>query len=147
MTAERTGVILMVEDNPLDLDLTLRALKVSGITNPVRLCRDGAEALDYVYARNAFSGDAPVPVLVLLDLKLPKIDGIDVLRAMRAHQPYRFVPVVILSTSAEERDLSAAYECGANSYVTKAVNFDRFVDVIRQLASYWLTVNRTITPQ
>jgi CheY-like chemotaxis protein len=145
MVAERMGTILLVEDNSLDLDLTLRAFKVTRVANPVQICRDGAEALDYVHTRKAFEGQAPVPMLVLLDLKLPKVDGIEVLRAMRAHTRYRYVPVVIVSTSAEERDIAAAYEQGANSYIPKAVNFDRFVDTIRQVATYWLTINRTLT--
>jgi two-component system response regulator len=144
MSAERNGTLLLVEDNPLDLDLTLRALKVVGVSNPVRVCTDGSEALDYVHERSKFAQNAPVPALVLLDLNLPKIDGVEVLRGMRAHARYRFVPIVILSTSEEERDLVAAYEGGANSYVVKAVSLDRFVEAIRQIGIYWLTVNRPV---
>jgi CheY-like chemotaxis protein len=141
MVAELEKTILLVEDNPLDLHLTLRALKASGVTYPVEVCRDGVEALDYVHARNSFAQHAPVPSLVMLDLKLPKVNGIEVLRAMRADSRYRHVPVVILSTSDEEPDLRAAYENGANSYVAKVINFDQFTETVRQVSGYWLNVN------
>jgi CheY-like chemotaxis protein len=145
MTAQQhNGTILIVEDNQLDLDLTLRAFKVNGVTNPVQVCRDGVEALDYIHARNAFAAAAPVPALVLLDLKMPKVDGFQVLKALRAEPRYKTVPVVVLSTSREERDIATAYASGANSYVDKGVNYDRFIEVMRHISVYWLTVNRTL---
>lgn len=136
--------ILLVEDNPDDVDLTLRAFKRAGITQPVDVARDGAEALDYLFAQGAFAsraGQQP-PVLVLLDLKLPRLDGHEVLRRIRADARTRLLPVVILTSSVEEADLSRGYGGGCNSYVRKPVSYTEFVEAARQLGLYWLVLNR-----
>lgn len=135
--------ILLVEDNPDDELLTLRALKKNKIGNQIVVARDGAEALDYLFAAGTHEGrDASVmPQLVLLDLKLPKIDGLEVLRRLRADDRTRLLPVVILTSSVEERDLVEGYRLGANSYVRKPVDFDQFTAAARQLGLYWLLLN------
>lgn len=127
--------ILLVEDNPDDIELTLRALKKHNISNEVIVVRDGAAALDRLL------GGGELPEVVLLDLKLPKVDGIEVLRRVRADARTRLLPVVILTSSREERDLAAAYASGANSYVQKPVDFAQFSDAVRQLGLYWLLLN------
>lgn len=135
--------ILLVEDNPSDEELTLRALKKSNVLNPIAVARDGAEALDYLLARGKHAAaPPPLPSVVLLDLKLPKINGLDVLRALRSEQRTRLLPIVILSSSNEQRDLVASYELGANSYVRKPVDFGQFLEAARQLSQYWLVVNQ-----
>lgn len=138
-------IILLVEDDENDEALTLRALKKNNIKNELAVVRDGAEALDWLFARGVHaSRDASVlPQVVLLDLKLPKIDGLDVLRAIRSDPRTRRLPVVILTSSKEERDLAAGYDLGANSYVRKPVAFEDFADAIRQLGLYWLVLNET----
>jgi two-component system, response regulator len=136
--------ILLVEDNPNDEALTLRALKKSNILNPVVVARDGAEALDYLFARGEFqarSSDGN-PEVVLLDLKLPKVDGLEVLRQLRADERTKLLPVVVLTSSVEEQDLLRGYALGANSYVRKPVDFDQFVDAVKQLGLYWLVLNQ-----
>jgi CheY-like chemotaxis protein len=134
--------ILLVEDNPDDVELTLRALKQNNIRNEIVVVPDGAEALDYLFVRGKYSGGrAPAPQLVLLDLKLPKVDGLEVLRQMRAHEATRLLPVVILTSSKEEQDVVNGYKLGANSYVPKPVDFNRFVEAVRQLGLYWLLLN------
>jgi two-component system, response regulator len=135
--------ILLVEDNPDDEALTLRALRKHNIINEVVVARDGAEALDYLFAVGAWSGRDPraMPQLVLLDLKLPKIDGLEVLRRIRADERTRLLPVVILTSSNEEKDRIGGYGLGANSYVRKPVNFDEFIEAVRQLGLYWLVLN------
>ncbi len=135
--------ILLVEDNQNDITLTLRALKKNGITNDVTIARDGAEALDYLFGTGPFEGrDATVlPVLILLDLKLPKISGIEVLQRLRLDERTRLVPVVILTTSGEEQDLIDGYRFGANSYIRKPVDFNNFIEAVRQLGLYWLVLN------
>lgn len=136
-------VILLVEDNPDDEALTLRALKKNNILNEVVVARDGAEALDYLFGAGAWAGrDTRVqPQLVLLDLKLPRIDGLEVLRRIRADERTRLQPVVILTTSKEDRDVIAGYALGANSYIRKPVSFDEFMVAVRQLGLYWLVLN------
>jgi CheY-like chemotaxis protein len=135
--------ILLVEDNPDDEALTLRALKKNNIANAVNVARDGEEALDYLFARGRYKGREPadLPTVVLLDLKLPKIDGLEVLTQLRAHERTRLLPVVILTSSKEEQDLLRGYRLGANSYIRKPVDFDQFVEAIRQLGLYWLVLN------
>jgi len=136
-------VILLVEDNPDDAELTMLALKQNNVGNAVKWVKDGAEALDYLFCRGAYAGRDPrSPVLVLLDLKLPKVDGLEVLRQMRADPRVRLTPVVILTSSAEERDIVQGYGLGANSYVRKPVDFARFHEATRQLALYWLVLNQ-----
>jgi len=136
-------VILLVEDNPDDEALTLRALKKSNILNEVVVARDGAEALDYLFGTGAHAGrDTRVqPEIVLLDLKLPRVDGLEVLKRMRADARTRLQPVVILTTSNEERDVLSSYELGANSYIRKPVDFEQFMDAVRQLGLFWLVLN------
>jgi two-component system response regulator len=136
-------VILLVEDNPDDEALTLRALKKNNIRNAVVVARDGAEALDYLFGTGASAGREALelPQVVLLDLKLPKVDGLEVLRRLRAHPRTRLLPVVILTSSKEERDLVNGYALGANSYVRKPVDFAEFTEAVRQLGLYWLILN------
>ncbi len=135
--------ILLVEDDPGDVDLTLRALQRDGIANEVDVVRDGAEALDYMFRRGAYEGRDPeeCPVVILLDLKLPKVDGVEVLKALRADERTRCMPVVILTSSDQEEDITKCYECGANSYVTKPVSAPDFRRAVRQLGLYWALVN------
>jgi two-component system response regulator len=137
------NAILLVEDNPDDEALTLRAFKKNNIRNPVVVVRDGAEALDYLFASGNYAGRdaAELPQVVLLDLKLPKVDGLEVLRRIRADERTNVLPVVILTSSREEQDLVEGYRLGANSYVRKPVNFDEFVEAARQLGLYWLLLN------
>ena len=135
--------ILLVEDNPDDEALTLRALKRNNILNEVVVARDGAEALDYLFAQGAYSDrDAGnLPEVVLLDLKLPKLDGLEVLRRIRDEPLTRRLAVVILTSSNEERDIIAGYDLGANSYIRKPVDFNQFMEAVRQLGVYWLVLN------
>jgi two-component system, response regulator len=135
--------ILLVEDNSDDEALTLRALKKNNIKNEIVVARDGVEALDYLFATGTHAGRDPsvMPQVVLLDLKLPRIDGLEVLKRMRANERTHLVPVVILTSSNEERDRIAGYKLGANSYVRKPVDFSQFVDSVRQLGLYWLILN------
>jgi len=134
-------VILLVEDNPKDEALTLRALKRSNILNPVVVAHDGVEALDHLFAPGADGMSNPLPQLVLLDLKLPKIDGLEVLRRIRGDERTRILPVVVLTTSTEDRDLLEGYRLGANSYVRKPVDFIQFAAAVGQLGLYWLVLN------
>ncbi len=136
-------IILLVEDNPDDVHLTLRSLKKNNISNPVIVARDGLEALDYLFCRGTFAGRDPdhLPVVVLLDIKLPKIDGIEVLKQMRENDQTKLLPVVILTSSREERDVLDGYRFGANSYVRKPVDFVEFNEAIRHLGLYWLLWN------
>ena len=134
--------ILLVEDNPNDEALTLRALRKNDINDRVVVARDGAEALDYLFATGPYQNPTPaLPRVVLLDLKLPKVDGLEVLRRMRAHARTRLLPVVILTSSNEERDLLAGYGSGANSYIRKPVDFTEFAETVRHLGRYWLHLN------
>jgi two-component system response regulator len=135
--------ILLVEDNPSDVALTRRALEKARIANPLVVAEDGQEALDYLWGEGAHAGRdaAELPSLVLLDLKLPRVPGIEVLRRIRRDARTRRVPVVILTTSREEQDLSAGYDSGVNSYVQKPVNFEQFAAAVKQLGLYWLVLN------
>jgi two-component system, response regulator len=139
-----SDVILLVEDNADDEALTLRALKKNNVSSQIVVTRDGADALAYLFGTGAYAGrDArATPGLILLDLKLPKIDGLEVLRRLRADERTRFVPVVILSSSREETDVVQGYSLGANSYVRKPVDFTRFAEAVGQLGVYWLKLNR-----
>ena len=136
-------VILLVEDNPDDQALTLRAFKRSNIMNEVLVVHDGVEALDYLFAQGAYADRDPtqLPELVLLDLKLPRIDGLEVLRRLRADARTRLLPVVVLTSSDEERDIVESYSLGANSYIRKPVDFTQFTEAVRQLGLYWLVLN------
>ena len=136
-------IILLVEDNPDDVILTERALKKSHILNKLVVARDGAEALEYIFGTGNYSGRAMnnMPEVILLDLKLPKIDGLEVLKKIRADKRTKLLPVVILTSSKEENDLINGYSLGANSYIRKPVNFNQFAEAIRQLGLYWLVLN------
>lgn len=139
--------ILLVEDNPRDEELTLRALQKSRVLNPVVVARDGVEALDYLFCRGAHAGrDGALPQVVLLDLKLPRIDGLEVLRAIRLDERLKLLPVVILTSSVEEQDLVRSYSLGANSYIRKPVDFEQFVEAVRTLGLYWLVLNQSPPP-
>ena len=135
--------ILLIEDNPDDVELTLRALKKNNIANPVVIARDGVEALDYIFATGAHAGRdvSDVPAVTLLDLKLPKVDGLEVLARIRADERTKTFPVVIITSSREEQDIASGYKLGANSYVRKPVDFTQFADAVRQLGLYWLVLN------
>ncbi|HEB59147.1 MAG TPA: response regulator [Gammaproteobacteria bacterium] len=139
---ERT--ILLVEDNPDDEALTLRALSKNNILNEVVVTRDGVEALDYLFGTGTYEGrdTSRQPELILLDLKLPRLDGLEVLKRLRADDRTRLQPVVILTTSNEERDIISSYELGANSYIRKPVDFNQFIEAVGQLGLYWLVINQ-----
>jgi len=133
--------ILLVEDNPADVELTLRAFRRRKLTNPIAVARDGEEALDYVHRRGAFADSAPIPGLILLDLRLPKVDGLEVLRELKSHPVYRNIPVVVLTTSSEDRDIKKSYELGAASYIVKPVEFEKFLEVVERIDLYWILTN------
>ncbi|SFN88893.1 hypothetical protein SAMN05216386_2089 [Nitrosospira briensis] len=130
--------ILLIEDNPMDVDLTRRAFIRHNLAYPLEVLRDGQEALDFIAGRRA---GEPVPSVILLDLKLPKVSGLDVLRAIRAHPDLGTVPVVVLTSSADDGDVHQAYKLGANSYILKSVDFEKFIDVARQIELYWTVLN------
>jgi len=136
--------VLLVEDNPQDRELTIRALKQSNLANHLVAVEDGAEALDLVFGRGKYAGrsTAPVPRVVLLDLKLPKVDGLEVLRVLKQDERTRAIPVVVVTSSKEDPDIKTAYALGANSYVVKPVDFDAFVEAVSRLGLYWLLVNQ-----
>ena len=138
-----TKTILLIEDNPDDEALTLRALKRNNILENVVVVRDGAEALDYLFASGRYAERdlAALPDVVLLDLKLPKVDGLEVLQRIRGDERTRRVPIVILTSSNEERDIINGYDSGANSYIRKPVDFNQFMEAVRQLGMYWLVMN------
>jgi len=136
-------IILMVEDNSSDIDLTQRAFRKSHIANELVVLEDGQEALDYLFGTGAYEGHKiqRLPAVVLLDLKLPKVDGLEVLKEIRSHTHTRRIPVIILTSSSEEQDIGASYDLGANSYIRKPVDFSRFTEAILQLNLYWLVIN------
>jgi CheY-like chemotaxis protein len=134
--------ILLAEDSANDVELTLAALEEHRLANEIVVVRDGAEALDYLHARGAYANRPPGnPALLLLDLKMPKVDGLDVLRAIKADAGLKTIPVVMLTSSREERDLITSYELGVNSYVVKPVDFSEFMDAVRQIGIFWAVVN------
>ncbi len=138
----RTNTILLVEDNKDDEELTLRAFQKSHMMNDIVVVRDGLEALDYLSSSGLYAGREPgMPAVMLLDLKLPKLNGLEVLRRMRADERTRRVPVVVLTSSNEERDILSSYDLGANSFVRKPVDFGQFMDAARELGMYWLVTN------
>ncbi len=136
--------ILLVEDNPNDLELTLHALKRYNLGNHVEVARDGAEALDFLFCTGAYTGRNPRngPKLILLDLKLPKVDGLQVLQRIKDDENMRKIPVVVMTSSREERDIVDSYRLGVNSYVTKPVDFSQFVEAVRQVGMYWVVLNQ-----
>jgi two-component system, response regulator len=139
-----TRVLLLVEDNPNDEELTLRAFRKVNVANPIVVARDGAEAIDWMFGTGAHAGRdvLDTPAVILLDLKLPKMSGLDVLKLLRADERTKFVPVVVLTTSNEERDVIESYALGANSYIRKPVNFTEFIQAVAQLGVYWLALNQ-----
>ena len=143
MTADAVD-ILLVEDDPKDVKLTLHALRAENLGNSIEIARDGEEALDFLFCRGAYSGRAPDnhPKLILLDLKLPKVDGMQVLREIKGNAATQAIPVAILTSSTEERDLVESYKLGVNSYIQKPVDFDQFKQTIKTLGLYWLVVNK-----
>ena len=147
MTANAMRTILLVEDNPDDAELTMRAFAKAKIANQIVHVSDGQEALDYLFSTGAYADRDPAaaPTMVLLDLNLPRLNGLDVLKAMRADPRTRWVPVVMLTSSNEERDLIASYDLGANSFVRKPVDFAQFLEAAQQLGMYWLVLNQQPT--
>ncbi len=141
--AETLVDILLVEDNPNDVELTLDALRDYKLANHIHVVRDGAEALDFLFCTGAYAGrSSQNPRLVLLDLKLPKVNGIEVLQRIRADPRTHTTPVVVLTSSREERDLAASYDLGVNSYIVKPVDFEQFAEAVRQIGFYWLLLNQ-----
>lgn len=139
--------ILLAEDSETDAEMTMRALKQNKLTNAVVWVKDGSEALDYLKREGSFADRAPtLPKLVLLDIKMPKVDGIEVLRAIKADESLRSIPVVMLTSSAEERDIVESYELGVNSYLVKPVEFERFVDEVARAGCYWTVMNKVPLP-
>jgi CheY-like chemotaxis protein len=140
--------ILIAEDNPNDLELTMAALQAHRVANEIVVVRDGAEALDYLYRRGEFADRPPgSPALVLLDLKMPKVDGLEVLKQIKADPQLRTTPVVMLTSSREEVDLIRSYDLGVNAYVVKPVAFDEFMNAVRQLGAFWAVLNEVPPPQ
>lgn len=131
--------ILLVEDNPMDVDLTLRAFQRRRVTNPVHVARDGEEALAWL---PRWEAGEPTPLVILLDLKLPRVDGLEVLMQIKSHPNFRVIPVVVLTTSSEGADVNRAYQLGANSYIVKPVEFEKFLEVSEKLDVYWTLINR-----
>ncbi|HEX2698191.1 MAG TPA: response regulator [Anaerolineales bacterium] len=144
---EKFVEILLVEDNPNDVELTLRAFKKNNLTNPVQVVRDGAEALDFIFCTGAYADRhiENTPKVILLDLKLPKVDGLEVLKRIKADERTRRIPVVVLTSSREERDIVESYELGVNSYIVKPVDFDQFVESARNIGLYWILLNQSPT--
>ena len=140
-----TKVILLIEDNPDDAELAVRALEMGRVKSTIVRAQDGVEALDYLFGTGAYAaGPGVMPDIVLLDLKLPRVDGLEVLRRVRADERTRYLPVVIMTSSLGERDIEAGYALGANSYVCKPVQFSQFVETANQLCAYWLTINQPV---
>ncbi len=139
------NIILLVEDNPNDAKLTVHALEKSNLVNEIVVARDGAEALDYLFGTGAYEGrdTSVMPMFVLLDLKLPRVDGFEVLQKLRSDGRTRFLPIVVLTSSKEEKDIIESYSLGVNSYVCKPVDFSGFMDAARQLGLYWLLLNES----
>jgi two-component system response regulator len=138
-----TVEILLVEDNPNDVELTLHAFRKHNLANRIHVARDGAEALDFLFCRDTYQDRDPViPRVILLDLKLPKVDGLEVLRQLRADERTRLMPVVVMTSSRQESDVVEAYKLGINSYIVKPVDFEQFTESVRQIGYYWLLLNQ-----
>lgn len=140
MNVEKVDIVL-IEDNPFDVELTLRALKKYNFTNGIKVLNDGQEALDF-FSTQYFPVGAGCPLLILLDLKLPKVDGLEVLRTIRANENTKLIPVAVLTSSAEDRDRIESYQLGVNSYIVKPVEFDKFAKVVADIGFYWVLVNK-----
>ena len=142
-----TGIdILLVEDNPRDVEMMLRALRKHNLANKVHVVKDGAEALDFIFVRGAYAHRDPnhPPMVVVLDLKLPKVSGLEVLRAIKGDAQARTIPVVVLTSSQEEKDMVESYQLGVNSYIVKPLDFDKFVQAVGEIGFYWLVINRPL---
>ena len=139
--------ILLVEDNPNDVELTLHAFRKNHLMNPIKVLRDGAEAMDYIFGVDGNGRGHPFPRLILLDLKLPKVSGLDVLRRLKSTEATKAVPVVILTSSREERDIVESYRLNVNSYIVKPVDFEQFNESVRTLGMYWLLMNQPPQPE
>jgi CheY-like chemotaxis protein len=144
MMVENPVEILLVEDNPSDVELALHALKKNNLANHIEVVRDGAEALDFIFATGAYSerDTNNTPRVILLDLKLPKVDGLEVLQRIKSDPRTKIIPVVVMTSSHEERDIVESYKLGVNSYITKPVDFGQFTEAVRQLGMYWLLLNQ-----
>jgi len=144
MSDESTVEILLVEDNPQDLELALRALRKANLTNRILIARDGAEALDFIFCEGSHASRKieESPKVILLDLKLPKVDGLEVLQRIKSDPRTRLIPVVVLTSSKEQNDVVESYKLGVNSYIVKPVNFERFAEAVQQLGMYWLLLNQ-----
>lgn len=149
MAGEGGVEILLVEDNPSDVELTLHAFKKNKLTNRIHVVRDGAEALDFIFGTGGYAGRdvSDQPKVILLDIKLPKVDGLEVLRRIKADPRTRTIPVVLLTSSREERDIIDGYNLGGNSYIVKPVEFEQFTDAVRELGMYWLLLNKPPSEQ
>ncbi len=137
--------VLLVEDSPSDAELTIRALKERKMANKLYLVKDGAEALDFIFGEGKYAGrgNSKLPRVILLDLKLPKVNGLEVLRRLKSNERTRLIPVVVLTSSTEESDVVKSYQLGVNSYINKPVNFDRFAEAVSELGLYWLLLNKS----
>jgi len=144
ITQNKNLPILLVEDNPVDIDLTIRAFKKQNLTNPVEIARDGEEAIELI---KQWENGKPIPVVILLDLKLPKYNGLEVLKEIKTHKVFSTIPVVVLTSSAEDSDIETAYKLGANSYIVKPVEFDKFIEVAAQIELYWTVLNLSHIPK
>jgi CheY-like chemotaxis protein len=146
--SEKAVEILLIEDNPNDLELALRALRKHHLANHIEVARDGAEALDFLFRRGAYAQRDfnHVPKVILLDLKLPLVDGLEVLRQIKANPRTKMIPVVVLTSSSQDRDIVESYNLGVNSYIVKPVDFEQFTEAVRQLGFYWLLLNQAPTP-
>jgi CheY-like chemotaxis protein len=144
MNNTNTADLLLVEDNPQDLELALRALRKAGLESHVHVSRDGAEATEYIFCEGAFANRqiADVPRVILLDLKLPKVDGLEVLKRLKSDSRTKAIPVVVLTSSKEQSDIVASYNFGVNSYIVKPVDFERFTEAVRSLGLYWMLLNQ-----
>jgi two-component system response regulator len=145
MTNQSVVEILLVEDNPQDAEMAIRALKKNNLANNVLHVTDGVEALDFIFARGAYSGRKIEngPKVILLDLKLPKVDGLEVLKVVKSDERTKIIPIIALTSSSEEKDIIESYRLGVNSYIVKPVDFDKFVDAIKGLGFYWLLLNQS----
>ena len=140
-TNNTNNPIFLIEDNPVDVDLTIRAFKKRNLVNPVEIARDGEEALQWI---EKWEKGHPLPVVILLDMKLPKVHGLDVLKAVKSHERFKTIPVVVLTTSSDDFDVKSAYNLGANSYIIKPVDFDKFIEVAAQIELYWNILNKPL---
>lgn len=138
----KNNPILLIEDNAIDVDLTLRAFKKRNLTNPIQVARNGAQALEYIQKWDLREHE--IPIVILLDLKLPKVDGLEVLEIIKKHPIYKTIPIVVLTSSSDNKDIEKAYQLGANSYIVKPVNFDKFVEVAANIELYWNVLNEPL---